>query len=487
MEEFGRFGGMPPGLQGFLLTRQLNDQATRSGMENAVSGMGILSHIQQIADQRQINQALANNDIPALLRTKGGVDVYKKIIESNNLGVTGQLHSAQISEIARKSAQDQKELTARDALTNLVSSGGYQQNNPGAMPPTQVMQDPASAEAAAKAQYLKDPNTPFAIDVPNPANVRALAIASGSHLNRSAAASMLNPSSGQQLAPRLIQSDTSPTGYGYLNPRDGTITPGAPPPGAAKLVTQDSTAPQPPLTADGEKVKNDLIRTDSRIPKTRRGIIDNEALNSLGKENAGGSNPVSLDRADFAAKKSALTALTKDLTAIRPYNEMLDMNGNIAIDLANKVIKTDLKFANKSLNWLRQNAGDNPDVAEFLAQTTIVTTEAARVLNNPRLVGQLTDSARHEMQAVISGDMPINSFTRVIKRMQSDGNNRVTAMNREQQSLLKSLGSGAVPTDSVVAPKAATGPVKISNDADYNALPSGAEYIAPDGSTRKKK
>lgn len=30
-------------------------------------------------------------------------------------------------------------------------------------------------------------------------------------------------------------------------------------------------------------------------------------------------------------------------------------------------------------------------------------------------------------------------------------------------------------------------PVKISNDGEYDALPSGATYVAPDGSTRKKK
>jgi hypothetical protein len=31
------------------------------------------------------------------------------------------------------------------------------------------------------------------------------------------------------------------------------------------------------------------------------------------------------------------------------------------------------------------------------------------------------------------------------------------------------------------------GPVKVSSDAEYEKLPSGTEYIAPDGSTRKKK
>ena len=32
-----------------------------------------------------------------------------------------------------------------------------------------------------------------------------------------------------------------------------------------------------------------------------------------------------------------------------------------------------------------------------------------------------------------------------------------------------------------------SGPARVTSDADYNALPSGSTYIAPDGSTRKKK
>jgi hypothetical protein len=34
--------------------------------------------------------------------------------------------------------------------------------------------------------------------------------------------------------------------------------------------------------------------------------------------------------------------------------------------------------------------------------------------------------------------------------------------------------------------EASKGAKKISSDADYNALPSGAEFIAPDGSHRRK-
>jgi hypothetical protein len=36
------------------------------------------------------------------------------------------------------------------------------------------------------------------------------------------------------------------------------------------------------------------------------------------------------------------------------------------------------------------------------------------------------------------------------------------------------------------APAGGGGPTKISSDAEFDALPSGAEFIAPDGTTRRK-
>ena len=166
------------------------------------------------------------------------------------------------------------------------------------------------------------------------------------------------------------------------------------------------------------------------------------------------------------AKSLALANIVKDLAAIRPYNAMLEKNGDIAISLAEKAISTNTKLANRPINWLKQNASDNPDVAEFLAQARIVTTEAARVLNNPRLVGQLTDSARREMEAILNGDMPLESFTRVVRRLQSDGKNRVDAMVAERDSLKQSIrrpnaaGQSTAPAAAMNIPQAAINDLK---------------------------
>lgn len=147
--------------------------------------------------------------------------------------------------------------------------------------------------------------------------------------------------------------------------------------------------------------------------------------------------------ADIKANTTAYTNVTKDLAAIRPYKVMLDTNIGIAKKLAGNVLQSDSKLANKTLNWIKTNMGDNPDTAEFLAQIHFVETEAARVLANPRLVGQLTDSARADMEAVINGNMPLNSLNRVLDRIKADGLNRVKAMEAESANLRKAVTGAA--------------------------------------------
>ena len=129
----------------------------------------------------------------------------------------------------------------------------------------------------------------------------------------------------------------------------------------------------------------------------------------------------------------AYAAVTKDLAAFRPYKNMLDTNSDIAIDLAKKVIKTNSELANRPINALQKYTTDNPDLAEYMAQITIVRTEAARVLNNPRLVGQLTDQAKAEMASIIDGTMPLNATISVLNRLKTDGNNRLIQMETEQE------------------------------------------------------
>ena len=157
-----------------------------------------------------------------------------------------------------------------------------------------------------------------------------------------------------------------------------------------------------------------------------------------------------------AANRVALSAVTKDLVAITPFKEMLDQNANIAIDLGRKIAsdKTNSAFINRPLLWVKNNMSDRPDIAEYLAQMHFVEVEAARVLTQPRLVGQLTDQAISDMKSVLSGNMTIASTEAVLKRIQADGNNRINAMKGQQARTLAEISGKQPRTRESDKPKA---------------------------------
>lgn len=227
-----------------------------------------------------------------------------------------------------------------------------------------------------------------------------------------------------------------------------------------------------------DKYKVDRVNPPFSMGKA--GEADREAwfraVAKFSKEDGLSGGEVAGGQADGRANSAALTQNTKDIASIRPYKEMLDKNANIAIDLSKKVALTNSAWANRPVQWLRANGTSDPNLREYLAQIQIVSTEAARVLNNPRLTGQLTDSARHEMQEIINGKMPLADTERVLKRMMQDGDNRVTSLQTENASLKRGASgkSGDAPAKGGGDTNAKGW--KLHTDKDGNKA-----YVSPDG------
>lgn len=138
-------------------------------------------------------------------------------------------------------------------------------------------------------------------------------------------------------------------------------------------------------------------------------------------------------------KLGALLALEKQRNAIQAFEGMLDLNIGILKDLSKKVERSDSPYANKPILWLQQNASGDPDVAEYLFQVNTVQAEAARILQNPNLTGQLTDTARNEMQAVIRGELNPEQLDRVLARAQSDARNRSRTLDQQSDKVIAEI------------------------------------------------
>lgn len=102
--------------------------------------------------------------------------------------------------------------------------------------------------------------------------------------------------------------------------------------------------------------------------------------------------------------------------ALQSYETVARANGDRALELIGKVNKSGMPVLNSALRLGAQQTG-NPDAAELIQVLQNYQTEVARIIANPRLVGQLTDTARKEIEGVVPANMTPAQAYRVINRL----------------------------------------------------------------------
>lgn len=174
--------------------------------------------------------------------------------------------------------------------------------------------------------------------------------------------------------------------------------------------------------------------------------IGPEAIQSVMNRTAELVQQAGLTKEDFAAagpitrqKLGALMQLEKNRNAVQAYEGMLIQNIDILKDLSKEVERTDSAYVNAPILWLKQNVSGDPKVSEYLFQVNTVATEIARVLNNPNLTGQLTDTARKELESVVRGELNPRQLEAVLNRSQADARNRAKSFDSQVQKVIMEI------------------------------------------------
>lgn len=493
-----------PGLGGYLDAQKRTQDRSLEDLQQANAGMGLLAGIKKQQDDQEIHQILMSSPdlttaVDRLSKLPHGYETATHLMAldkaKKDAALTDQLMGG-----ASQMSPDQL-----DVVGQKMALGGH----PGAATVMNIA-DKRRADAAAKASLPLMQGTPQGLptDAPVPGtNQQTTEAIPASDM----AAFMKVANAGGPMTATPQTGDVSPVKQGGMF---DSLTQSSSPPIAARARFLQDTINSPQFVgsaanqkymqdeanrltamenanktgADNRQARIDLRVTPPAGSDRTKDAINNEAwyqiINGRGRPGASAQGAagepyraaVSNRVAEIAqelnmtpmqlatlgpenkSKFLALNALEKDLTAIGPFHDMLNTNAKIAIDLAKKIEgdRTRSQLLNKPITWLMNNAAGDPDIAEYLFQIQTVKTEGARILNNPRLVGQLSDSARHEMGDVINGNMPLAQTERVLARMMSDGDNRVNAMvNKKLQILNEVRGSaGGAPT----APATTTAP-----------------------------
>lgn len=518
-----------PGLAGYLGTEQFTQRQNAGQLENLGRAQTLQEHFTKAAKERGLREALTNikpdatdeEKLQAILPFVGADGAFKTIE-----GRRAREAALEQANVFRQIAEDRKaeELKLRkkeQARKDAVSA--YRDLPPGSVP--------SGAPLAEGSSYNFGGGKTGPLET-QPTDAQAIEMwkASGNVQNPSpAVAGPAQAIPPQEVAPEAPVA--SPSQPAATIPAQGApVARGEVPPTQGAPVARGIPKPPPELEAEWAKLPrggakgSDRARTDWVASQMKASMgtgsedaVTNDAWYTIinGKARPG-SLPIGRDEgnryreklrektAEIAkelglspqelaslgtenrAKAVALNAVQKDLAAIRPYDEMLNLNAKIALDLAKKISssRTGSQFVNKPITWLQANAGDNPDIAEYLFQINTVRTEGARILNNPRLVGQLTDSARHEMGDVINGNMPLGQTERVLGRMIADGKNRVNSIEKEKDSLVNSIRGSA----NRELPKAADDVKAAVERAGYPYEPDTYEYrVGIGGQVQRRK
>lgn len=137
--------------------------------------------------------------------------------------------------------------------------------------------------------------------------------------------------------------------------------------------------------------------------------------------------------AQYKADTGSVGQLQRQYDAVSAYEGMANRNWDALVKLSDGIPDTGSPMLNGPIRSAKKGAFGDPAVNNWEAQRQTTLTETARVVNNPDLKGILSDSARHEIEALLS-----SGATK--EQIQQARDLFMAEMGRRKQELQRQLG-----------------------------------------------
>lgn len=145
-------------------------------------------------------------------------------------------------------------------------------------------------------------------------------------------------------------------------------------------------------------------------------------LNSYFKGDPDG-DPV-LAGAIFSADKASLNKLQSNRDAVVTFENTAGRNLDLFLNQAKKIVDSGSQWINKPLRAVDRAGLGSADQAAYDAARRVALSEIAKVVSNPNLTGQLSDSARHEVDTLVPESATLQQAYRVAGVLKQDMENR---------------------------------------------------------------
>ena len=198
-------------------------------------------------------------------------------------------------------------------------------------------------------------------------------------------------------------------------------------------------------------------------------IARNNAIMNRAAQMSPGAR-LAANSAEYKANSATLTPLTKSLSNLTAFENTANANLKQFTDLAAQIPDTGIPWLNTPVRSLSQNVVGSTLMPAVNAARQVALTEISRIVSNPNLTGQLSDSARSEVMGLSPENATIPQIKRVVGVLQQDMANRRTSMAAQVSDIQNRLGiapgqsTGATtpaPAPSATLPPPAAGMVRV--------------------------
>ncbi len=216
--------------------------------------------------------------------------------------------------------------------------------------------------------------------------------------------------------------------------------------------TQDVT----PLTAGGLDMAALNFKKTGVMPalgmgdKTTRQAIINRAAQITPDDEAriaAGTGDLAANKANYRADSGSLAAIQKQRDAIQSFENTATKNIDLFLAQAGKVVDTGSPLANTLVRQATGKVLGSPDQAAYDAARQVAVNEIAKITGNPTLAGQLSDTARKEVEAFNPANATLKQTVAVMRLLKQDMTNRITSLDDQLGSIRGRLSSGQPKAD----------------------------------------
>jgi hypothetical protein len=244
---------------------------------------------------------------------------------------------------------------------------------------------------------------------------------------------------------------------------------------ARARLTAEGAGAASPMTPEGLQVAAWQYIQTGAMPPLGMGKQAADArmriLNEAGKvASAGGGDPV-LNAALYKADSGALKQQQATLSAITAFENTAKKNLEVMEREAKRIVDFGGPWLNKPMRAAATGLGSTK-MAAFNAAHAAVVPEIARILTQPNLSGVLSDSARHEINAMLDADASIPQMLSAIRILKTDMNTRRSSIEHELEALQRRIGGRGPAGRSAGAAPGAGGSVSM-------VTPDGRPIVVP--------